>query len=239
MEGCPTVLWINLDRSRERRVRMQQMLDGHALNHVRISAIDGKLPIDHLVDWEDGKMTSITNCQYACMMSHLRALRYMMDHTSENIVLVMEDDATLEFLDKWPRPIGEIISQRPKNCQLLQLAYNIGDARKFAGDCKREYIRNRGHYSTLCYAITRKGAMQVLEKFTTDNGLFCFPPHRNPKFYVADVGLYKSTMTYLFICPLFTYPDDDSSTIQRLNNTHQRAKLVSKEVYRLYELSRK
>jgi len=231
MENCPLIIWINLDRAEERRQKMIDQLEHHHLRHHRITAIDGsdKQLLDNMMVYS--KMPKISRLQYACTMSHLLAHKYLLDFTHEESALIMEDDTSFEFLDKWPKPISTVISEKPSDCDILQLAYNIGGVHVI-GTGKRHYIPQRGISSTLCYLITRKGARKLVSTFYPGEK-FLFPPHKNPHFYVADVGLYKSVVSYTYIWALFTYPDNGDSQINRKNKTHQRAKIISKRIYQM------
>ena len=93
------ILYINLDRSKDRKKLMEKQLPLVSDNYQRVSAIDGK-KIDNI---ERGvvngikyfnEYTELSPAVLACTMSHIKAIKTAYDKGYKN-ALILEDDAPL------------------------------------------------------------------------------------------------------------------------------------------------
>jgi len=107
-----SVAIINLDRASDRMKKMKQILDEYGFENIKkIKAVDGNgiKNKDNLEDYDGlsclGNKDQYIN-QAACYLSHLRALKYAIDSTTE-WTLIFEDDATFS---KTPKSIMKTLS---------------------------------------------------------------------------------------------------------------------------------
>lgn len=233
LNNCPLILWINLDRSQQRRENMEILFKKYNLDNIRISAVDGNSETFSNIDFGENKFNPKKKYQYACTMSHLKAIKYFVENIDSDNVIIMEDDVSFEFLDMWKYNIKDVIDKKPKNCDVLQLAFNWGNPNYFI-EHKSNYVKWRNFYSTLSYLVTKKGAIKLINKLFPNNYNFT---NTTKNFHVADVCLYKSVKTFTFKYPLFTYPDDNDSNIGSNKSMHQVAKENSKLIYFLTKKS--
>jgi hypothetical protein len=80
-------VFINLDRSPERRAQMERQIEDRELPYSvrRLGAVDGQR--------QPARPAALSAGQYGCWLSHLKALEQSLDH--EHHIHIMEDDALL------------------------------------------------------------------------------------------------------------------------------------------------
>ena len=103
MENVP-ILYINLDRSKERKVRMEEQFQRFGItNYKRVPAFDGrKLFSDSALrakTVELPKDMKQSSGEIGCSLSHLRAAEMALEIDAP-YVLVMEDDIHLTFYER-------------------------------------------------------------------------------------------------------------------------------------------
>ena len=103
MENVP-ILYINLDRSKERKVRMEEQFKQYNIkNYKRVPAFDGrKLFSDSSLrakTVELPKDMKQSSGEIGCSLSHLRAAEMALEIDAP-YVLVMEDDIHLTFYER-------------------------------------------------------------------------------------------------------------------------------------------
>jgi glycosyl transferase family 25 len=109
------IYYINLDRSAERRERIENALDRYGLLAERIPAIDGSQLTDAELfrHYDPNKNSSeyfapLKKSEIACFLSHRKVLRQFVDGGASDFALVLEDDA--EFVCD-PRPLLASLAQ--------------------------------------------------------------------------------------------------------------------------------
>ena len=128
LEGIDVIYWINLDRSPDRRKRMKKMFKDPVFKGkkiIRISAVDGKAPdIDQVLNanFQGMQPEKFTKVEYACLLSHLNAIKQFSNSNSET-ALIMEDDMTLEFKPYWKKSVKKIMNEAPSDWEIIQLCY--------------------------------------------------------------------------------------------------------------------
>ena len=112
------ILYINLDRSKERKVRMEEQFQRFGItNYKRVPAFDGrKLFSDSSLrakTVELPKDMKQSSGEIGCSLSHLRAAEMALEIDAP-YVLVMEDDIHLTFYERRasPRPLIRVVSTR-------------------------------------------------------------------------------------------------------------------------------
>ena len=98
LAGFPNVLWINLDRFPDREKYMEDQFSYWGItDHHRIPGIDGKE--DDPTSYLKGSVPpSMNSGEIACVISHLSAIRYFVEETDLDEVVIMEDDVDLHLL---------------------------------------------------------------------------------------------------------------------------------------------
>lgn len=219
--------YINLYRSPDRKKLFEKVLAKHGLKATRIDAIDGKKRQG--ATFMDGisfkcDYTRMKDCEIACCLSHLRAIKRAYDDGNQ-YAIVFEDDVSFQFLPHWPIGIlTKLIKTMPKDTGILQLAWFGGN-----GHCvyKNEYTHVALKPKTYCYSgcaylVTRKGMADVLRAaIVTDHFI-----HIRKQPYitegVADVYIYQATNVLTTGLPLFM-PQMDiamNTTIQSRPGNH-------------------
>jgi GR25 family glycosyltransferase involved in LPS biosynthesis len=160
LDNFPKVLWINLNSSEERRSYMENLLKSYNIENTRISAING---VDSNSNDLDicMKHPELSDAENACSCSHLIALRYFIEKTNEDKIVIFEDDVSFEFLEYIPYNWSEFMEHLPKNYKIIQLAV-IGMGRDVYPKLD---IINYLYCSTTAYLITRKAAIEILNDY--------------------------------------------------------------------------
>lgn len=202
LDGIDVIYWINLDRSLDRRQRMEQMFKDPIFKGkkiVRISAVDGKATnIDQVLNTNfEGMDSKFSNVDYACLLSHLNAIKQFSQSNYE-CALIMEDDMTLEYKPYWKRSVKEIIDAAPNDWDLIQLCININSP------LKKIYTKNTGSiYCSGAYVINKNCSTKIsVDKYNLDISN-----------HTADGYIFTKTNTYAYKYPMFTYKLNEISTI--------------------------
>lgn len=205
LDGFPRVLWINLQRSKDRYQIMSDLCKSYNLQNHRIEAVDGLGAWAHLERYVVPNPT-LTKKETACSISHLSAIMYFLHKMTDPYVVIFEDDVSFEFLQYIPYNWSTFMNSLPNDWQVVQLSVSelepisdINLIRTQEGD---------GRYCSAAYLINREGAKNILDQY--------FSPRVNK--YVL-YGKYHPTSDQI-IChtvptysiPIFTY-HNNSSTI--------------------------
>jgi GR25 family glycosyltransferase involved in LPS biosynthesis len=223
LSGVDFIIWINLDRSPDRATRMSHMLKDPAFENIpsmRFSAIDGKLPnmINKLVDNVHHQNKQL---EYACLLSHLESIRYFVEKTSYNNVLILEDDATLEFKPHWKTPVKKIIANAPIGWDAINLGYMSNQLPDTEYTFNKYENGNVKYWSTIAYIINRKGAKKYLSATPIIHGKYKIQPEITPD---ADVYMWAFINGYVYKYPMFIYAYDETSTLNHDTKFHNESK---------------
>lgn len=210
------IYYINLDRSPERRAVFESQANTLGLQYTRIPAVDGrKVGTDGSIDGIRFKndFTSMSNSEIGCTLSHLKAIKQAYDQKLD-IVLIMEDDISFEFVNVWPENVLQrLLEDIPEDFGILQLSWL---PRGSSSNCGyntymkvTKLSKGKSCTSTGAYLISRKGMIDILE---FNNQL-----RDHPSFSIryvkgmdktnggnADFYIYYPTSTYISGIPLFT-----------------------------------
>jgi len=218
LDGIDVIYWINLDRSVDRRQRMEKMFEDPVFAQkkiIRISAVDGKAhDIDQVLNanFEGMQPEKFTKVEYACLLSHLNAIKQFSESNNKT-ALIMEDDMTLEYKPYWKKSVQQIIDNAPNDWELIQLCININSP------LKQIYTKNsNGHVSCNgAYVINKNGSLKLNEnKYKLGDTL-----------HVADVYIFNKISTYAYKYPMFTYKFNQTSTIHQEHlEQHDRNKKI-------------
>ena len=218
LDNFPKVLWINMDKSVDRRKYMQQLLDSYKINHTRISSINGiDRPMTELQLYcrSNKKLLPSEN---ACTASHFKALKYFIENTTEDKIIIFEDDVSFEFLQYIPFNWSQLEKKFPPNYSVIQLAISTwGGA---VSNILVKYTKEKKYYCTAAYLITRKAAIELVDKYFSKT--YFKLDLSNTANATSDTAIYSVPNT--FSIPIFTYRAYDST----IHASHLNAHIISK-----------
>lgn len=231
LDGIDIIYWINLERSKDRKTTMEQMFQetiffGKPIE--RIEAIDGKN--DDVYDQLEIKTKKNTKLEYACLLSHLKAIKTFANSTYET-ALIFEDDVTLEFKKFWRRTLRSIIQNAPADWEIIQLCY-ITSGTLQSDYTLNNYQKNRygGIASMAAYIINHKAAKKFInETYNPATEKYKLEDYHT---HEADHYLYKCLRTYTYKYPYFIYPTENTSTLHPEDlSSHIRSKIKQEYMY--------
>jgi glycosyl transferase family 25 len=188
--GDLNIYYINLDRSLERKERIEKIFIENNLNFKRISGIDGKN-----LDFEDIKKkysynTNMNIYEIGCALSHMKAIQTAFDDGLDNVI-IMEDDCNFEYIKYKNNPINELIKLN-NDWDIIQLG-STNTKKKFEYIIKSNLdlvkIYDSGAFA---YIINRKGMEKILNNFAKNH------------LEVSEIMLFTKCNTYI-TKPYFTY----------------------------------
>jgi len=166
------IIWINLDRSLDRKAFMENQLN--ELSNVRISACDGKnidnisrgtiCGIEYINDLKD-----LTKFELATSISHIKAA-LLADERDDEFTLILEDDVDLITSSLWDKKLSDIIKSLPTDWGALQLS-RIGKSHHrhkdimvdfFSGSSKKQKLVNTSGWGGAGYVLSRQGRKRIL-----------------------------------------------------------------------------
>jgi GR25 family glycosyltransferase involved in LPS biosynthesis len=232
LDGIDKIYWINLDRSTDRKEKMEEMFKDEVFENIeieRISAIDGKSEdIDEILN-KNFKIQNkyFTKLEHACLLSHLNTIK-LFNESKNDVVLIMEDDMTLEYKPYWKDTVKNIIENAPKDWEIILLCYIYNE--KLVDNYTKNGIHNTMVASTGAYLINKKGSNKIMEKY------------KNKKYdlntdlsFSADFYLFTELISYTYKYPYFIYPTNNDSEIhsQDLDGHIKSKKLINKYIYNI------
>jgi hypothetical protein len=201
--------WINIDSNDKRKQFMESQYKKNNLENYRVSAIV-PTDFDNLLEQKRPltcKHNGCTSCEYefACISSHIKAMRQALSHSDDEWFVIMEDDITIPFAVDY----NALIQNAPKDFEILQLLILYGNTVKIL--YSEYFIKNNVHFikwqyllpSAGMYVISRKGAEKLVNKFFV-NGKYNFASCEYQ--IVADVALYSTVTSYATTFPC-AYPN--------------------------------
>ena len=205
LEGLPRIHYINLERSVERRKHIElQFKEWGIFQYERIAAIDGR-DETYVKDALIGNVPSGMNFnEIACVMSHLKAMKYWLEQYDEELLMVMEDDCDISTANYWGFSWKDLMRELPYHWDVVQLAVinpavlSMGLHSRFVND-----------YSTACYIIRRHHAEKLVKAHCLD-GCFKLDQKLKPR-AVADDLIYNSG--FALAIAVFCFKINTDSTI--------------------------
>lgn len=228
LDSINVIYYINLERSKERRQQMEELFKNPVFIGKpveRIEAVDGKNPITPVFDKLVINQKRNTKLEYACLLSHLNAIRTFAESPLYENALIFEDDITLEFKKYWRKSLRTIIDEAPADWEIIQLCYITSGVLR-ADYTLNNYQRNRygGIASMAAYIINKKAAKKLMDEMydPVSNKYTLMNYHTHE----ADHYLYKVLRTYTYRYPYFIYPTVNTSTLHPEDlNSHIRSKM--------------
>jgi GR25 family glycosyltransferase involved in LPS biosynthesis len=201
--------WINLDKSTERKLFMENQFKEKNIENVRVSAITPEDFDEVLADQRPltCKHQGCVNCEceFACISSHIKAMKECLSNTNDEWFVIMEDDMLLPYNIDYK----SLINDAPPDFEILQLCISYGNTvellyNNLLLNNKINFIKWK--YLLPCagmYIVSRKGAEKLVNKFYV-NGKYDFSSCEFQ--IVADVALYSTVNSYAATFPC-SYPN--------------------------------
>ena len=205
-------------------------------NYKRVPAFDGrKLFSDSSLrakTVELPKDMKQSSGEIGCSLSHLRAAEMALDIDAP-YVLVMEDDIHLTFYGRWKTSVDEIVSQAPKDWQVLQLTINnVRVLRTLMGLGVAFVPWRKNHWSTGAYLINRRGCRRTVEEFCAPKGSKAHYKLPGGVQLVSDVLMYNGPGAYTYTRPLLDHEIKESTIHQgHVESCHRQAAELSAAFY--------
>ncbi len=223
------VLYINLNRSPDRRKYMEKQFDIYNIKYTRIQAIDGNkiCSNSYINNYKD-----LSPSEIGCTLSHLKAIKYAKSKNMK-IALILEDDVDFCLTTIWQQKLVNLINSAPPNWGIIQLF-------TFKQKCKYDnkfYLHNTEDpcYSTAAYIINTQGITDIIKHTGTQKYTMGKLINGNitPKDGRADRFIYDLTTTYYYATPLFTVNDENLSSTIHTSHSNQHIKR-SNDILNLY-----
>ena len=226
LKGFPKCIWINLDRYEDRRKYMEEQFSYWEIeNHVRISGIDGKN--DDPTSYLKGSVPHNMNPgEIGCVLTHLNAIKYFVEETDLDEVMIMEDDVDLSTARHWDFTWKDIRSRLPINFDTCQ--FTIINPNGITLKLHHRFIND---FSAACYLITRHHATKIL-KLHQKGSLWKIDQNIRPRAVSEDLIL-DSGKGYAI--PIFNYRLDLGSAIheEHIDIFHRDSGNALEEFWRL------
>lgn len=228
-----TTYWINLERSKERREKMENFFNKYKIKNERIEAINGR-DINNLLEmaiFRNDKIPSDKNLgQFGCFFSHIKTIKKFLEDDKNEYCLILEDDCDFSVFEKYNLDYDKVIEKVVKEINkphwnIIQLSVICGDKRKFCLKMDLKYMNwHRGINSATAYLINKNGAKILLNKLLDENNKINIDlVDKTYKDYVADYYLYANSKAYTYKIPFFNQDLNLESTLASQKNTHIRA----------------
>lgn len=180
LSNIPTFLYINLDKAVERRKYITNLFKEYNINNIRIKAVDTY----HKNYYPYMDVNKFTIYEYACLMSHLKAIEFFYNELDENECIICEDDICFDLLKYYSKSFNEYINECPYDYDIINLFNGIGDTLK----CVK--FKHKSHWATHAYLITKKGAKKILDRI----------PKRDNKYDFTNIDDIPADFLLYFIC---------------------------------------
>lgn len=196
LKGIPHIYWLNLDADTHRREYMEKQFEYLEIkNHTRISGYDGRTD-DVSCNLKGSYPENMSQNELGCCISHLKAIKYFYENTTDDYILIVEDDVDMSIIKYWNFTWKDFICKLPHDWDCVQLTTI----------CTGNIHVQLHHYfindfSAAAYLITRHHASKIIknhirgEKYKLDNGV-------KPR-AVSEDTIFGSGKTYTI--PLFLY----------------------------------
>jgi GR25 family glycosyltransferase involved in LPS biosynthesis len=189
--GDIPILYINLERTNDRRDKLEKILNENDLKFTRIEAIDG-----NEIDVESLKSQYIINpkmnkYEIACALSHHKAIEEVKLKKYE-VALILEDDCNFEYIKYKTLPLSELVKIKD-DWETIQIAGIYTKKRFFEMANFQEELLKINDSGAMAYLINQKGVNKILKNF-----------HETKKLNVSEHNMFLITKNYM-TKPYLTY----------------------------------
>jgi glycosyl transferase, family 25 len=225
------VFYINLDRSTDKRHKMDSQLNHYFNNIQRVAGIDGKKlkpyiyknQIDNnvsydLANFEGAIGRGNPSSVLGCLLSHIKTILLINEKGYDNAI-ILEDDTDLQYYPKWDTTIQAIINEAPDDWDIIKLFSSNQSKLKEDVELFKKGIKYRklpqdnigSEWSTGCYIINKRGISKIMKDIKNNE----FKIDKNEyKHLVADYYLYNNKNVYEYTKPLVAPFQNNQSDIE-------------------------
>ena len=150
LSNLPHILWINLDRSNDRREYMIKELNTHNLSNTRIPGFDGKVL--------DIPVSQIRKSEIGCASSHLKAIKFFAESDLGEYCIIAEDDLSFEYVKYWKKDFNSYISDTPNDFEVIQLAQTIWSHSR---PITLKTVKYNNEWGSIAYLLKKSAAIKL------------------------------------------------------------------------------
>ena len=215
-------LYINCKENPKRRQNIENEFKKHNVNFERISAItpDTLNPVKRQLE-------------ICCLKSHIKAMKHFIDNVEDDYVIICEDDMSFEFIEtffnsSFKKVIEKIMKELlPSDVGILQLGCILqGISNKFRNKDIIFKYSDQPSSSTISYLLNKEYAKILVENYSKMS---------QKSWPTADCfrrGIFTKMpgnfQAYTIKFPIFTYPENNISTIGNSQPLHISSKTQQK-----------
>ena len=207
------IFYINLNRSLNRKLYIEESAKKYNLNIKRIKAVNGKklnksngyLIFNKQKFFYENTYDN-SGSQLGCLFSHLKTLYEFLNFSSNEWCLILEDDASFDLFPYVTKSLNQIVDSAPIDWEYISLFcfdnydYNISNFLPWNDKTAR-------FPSCLAYIVNRKGAINILQKIIVNNRIILKKEENKFKHIEADYILHACSKTYLFTEYCYFFPN--------------------------------
>ena len=185
------ILYINLERSNNRKEILEKTLNENDLKFTRIEAIDGNdLDIDSIKS-QYHVNSKMNKYEIACALSHYKALEEI-KLKKYDIALILEDDCNFEYMKYKTLPLSKLVKIKD-DWETIQIAGTYSKKRFFEMISLQEELLEGNDAGAIAYLINQKGVDKILKNF-----------YETKIINVSEHNMFLITKNYM-TKPYFTY----------------------------------
>jgi hypothetical protein len=168
LKGIPHIYYFNLDNRTDRREWMENQFKYWGIeNYTRISGT--KYLASKYKDWCDihiqNSLFTINPPLIANLITHLEAIKNWLENTNEEYLILLEDDASLEFIKYWHFDWEYLMNNIPYDWDCIQLGFVSLKYYHF-------FLHPKTRHSYYGPCMINRYYAQKLVKLHFDNGLY-------------------------------------------------------------------
>lgn len=209
LEGFPTVYYVSLEESEDRRSRLHSQFESYGVQNIvpiiskRFHECDDKVYGEQLHILDGGTI--------GCIVSHIKAIRKWYEETDEDYAFFCEDDLSLETVQYWNFTWEDFIEALPEDAECVQLCCIRSSQQEVS-------LRERTMYdwSVTAYIITRDYAKKILDRYCDEDSYKLEIPGTN--FYPMPETVMFYGMGKVYSIELFVEDQDLKSTFTETAN---------------------
>jgi hypothetical protein len=234
-DGFPHIYWINMARSLERRLQLQQMFYRLGLANTQVNALDAKDPTsrrqvitcpsdllqkprsrDSALCPNDPWCTKYLDRMQFVTASHILAMAVYLNTSTEPFVMIAEDDVSIEgYSEYWQKPWHQYLLELPPDWEVAQLVVMNPKAELTGLSVSNGWqLRTDPNWlSASAYLIRREVAQKIVSMHydTSGDGRVQLPLAGRALWKSEDV-VYEAHVSRTYVLPLLTYVTSGGST---------------------------
>jgi len=210
INGIHHIVWINLNRSTERNVSMQEKLKNIPISNTRIEAIDGKNAA-LMKKYKQNIKSKLSDYEVACLLSHIKAISFLSTKKGDYF-LILEDDVSFENFEYFNFGLEIIIKKAPP-FDILMVFKTFGSQIDKVYSRWKEISSIDSRYpvtGAVAYVISRKGIETIMDNIKYDVEIDNFI-YLNRDLQEADIFLYTISNTIIYKYNFFSVETKDST----------------------------